>query len=304
MRRIRFVVFAAMTLLACGCVEGEVFYTLNPDGSGKAQIDVIMAPSVFGVMQEDSPDDMARKLTGHELTKARGVTGWSNVSGEFMKDGRFHFRATAYFKRLEDVKVESLVELRLVRADDGSMTLLPEEKKERPGKKKGPPPDFAKMTDAEWEQFLLKQRIQAQSAKSLLISFLTDAKVKTTFRMPGEITEIKTCKQSGKSDAILEIDGNAVIKEFRQILSLPDMELRKLYQEGKAPSFDEDSSFDSFVLGGQPSVKVAKPGGPAFDYEKEVAAAVAGNPELRKKFAIPDFQKLPGEPGTKSKFKD
>lgn len=307
MRKLRVAAFAALSIFVCGCVEGEVVYTLNPDGSGKADIDLVMAPSGLaldrafgGDKANDDIDEMARKLVARELVKAKseGITAWSNVRGEFIKDGRFRFRATAYFKRLEDAELGPFGKLRLVRADDGTLTLSPKPKDE-PLRKKAAPPNFAKMTEAEWSKFLFLQRIEGQGTKAFVTSFLADVKFNTTIRMPGEITAIKGCKSVDKNSAGIELDGNAVITEFKRVQSLTDAELRKMYLDGKSPDFSEEGAFESMMFGGQPSVTVAKPTGQAFDYEKEVAAAIAGNPELRKRYNISEFSRLPGDPETK-----
>ncbi|MSR52284.1 MAG: hypothetical protein EXS09_03215 [Gemmataceae bacterium] len=300
MRRLRILAIALLSCFVCGCVEGELVYTLNPDGSGKVEMDLTSAPKVLSLeLNKDDPDEMARKMLVNELTGpgSRGLSGWSNVRGEFTKDGRFRFRATAYFKRLEDVKGDMFDKLRLIRGADGSLTLLPDKREQRPGTKKEPPPNFAKMTDAEWARFLLRQRITGQAMKPLFTSFMADVKVKATFRMPGEVTAIKGFKPLGKDGAMFELDGNAVIKEFNRRLSHTDAELRKQYLEGKGPDFDEESGMESLLFGTPVSVTVAKPGAPVFDYAKAVAAAVAGNAELRKKYSIPEDQKLPGEAG-------
>lgn len=299
MRILRFLVLAVACLFACGCVEGDLNYTLNPDGSGKVQIDVVTAPTPVIDGKDQEPDEMARKMVTNQISRARGVTGWSDVRGAFIKDGRFRFRATAYFKSLDDLQIEQFEQIRLVRAPDGAMTLLTEEKKkgDRPGKAKVPP-DLAKFTNADWERYLLKQRIQGQMAKPLLNSFIADVKLKITFRMPGEVTEIKNARAAGKDGVAMELDGNAAIKEFNRRLALPDAELRKVLSAAKEHALFGDDEMEVLFLGPS-SATVKKPKGPQFDYEKEVAAAVAGNGELRKRYQIPALIKLPGEAGGK-----
>ena len=45
MRRFTLPALALAAAGLSGCVEGEQTFTLNPDGSGKVRIDVVMPPS-------------------------------------------------------------------------------------------------------------------------------------------------------------------------------------------------------------------------------------------------------------------
>jgi hypothetical protein len=297
MRRLFLLVTAAASTLLAGCVEGEVVYTLNPDGSGKVKLDLISAPGglELAFSKSKDPDDWLRALVGNQLSKGgQGVTGWSDVSGEFLKDGRFRYRATAYFKNIDDLRMDIAGRLKLVRGADGALTVRIEDPSKKPGKEELPP-DFAKMTDAEWDKYLLKERILGQSAKPIF-AILAEVKVKLTVHLPGQVTDLQQFKPAGDTGVFLVMDGAAIAKEHMRRLAMSDEEMRKQIRSSKSGRlFADERSEAALFLEGPVSATVAKPGGPQFDYAKEVAAAVAGNAELRKKYRLPDAQRLPGE---------
>src|SRR5262249_37217646 len=106
MNRFRLPSLGLLCLLVTGCVEGEVTYTINPDGSAKIQFDVVTVkpPTPFdpGPKNADEPlDELLRKAIRQTL-ETPGVVAWKDVSARFQPDGKLKFAGTAYVKRLED----------------------------------------------------------------------------------------------------------------------------------------------------------------------------------------------------------
>src|SRR5882762_824652 len=95
----RLALVMVMLSLLSGCVEMTQTITLNPNGSGKAEYDVLM-PADMGF--SFGPQEKARKTSAEilqeavekTLTKTKGVTAWKDVSVKWAQDGRLHFVGT------------------------------------------------------------------------------------------------------------------------------------------------------------------------------------------------------------------
>src|SRR5581483_5132788 len=100
MNRFRLAALGLLCLLAAGCVEGDVTYTVNPDGSAKIQFDVVTVkpPALFepGPKKSDEPlDELLRKAIRQTL-ETPGVVAWKDVTAQFQPDGKLKFAGTAY----------------------------------------------------------------------------------------------------------------------------------------------------------------------------------------------------------------
>src|SRR5262245_43175313 len=104
-------------LTALGCVEGEQTFTLNPDGSGKVKLDVMMPTpadpfvgppkKADGGAPEATPDVLLRKsLKG--LLETRSIDAWKDVTAEFTRDGRLKITGTAYFRNAEAFEFQNM----------------------------------------------------------------------------------------------------------------------------------------------------------------------------------------------------
>ncbi|MDB5313069.1 MAG: hypothetical protein JWO38_7271 [Gemmataceae bacterium] len=310
MRRFTLVAAYLLCLTAIGCVEGEQVFTLNPDGSGKVKIDVVTAPPIepFGPQgkpgEDETIDGLLRK-TIRPLLTAPGVTAWKDVTAEFVPDGRLKFVGTAYFKKLDDLdlKINPLLgsQFGLGTGPDGSLTLARKKKSkagnapDNPGfllgTGKKTPEELAKMPDEQLDAYIMKERVGYQSAKPFVLAMLTDAKVKTTFILPGEPGSVSGFKTDGQK-VYFQLDGNKAITGINKIYALDNAALRKVYR-----SKEEAAALVEAMIGFAPDdsakATVAKPTGPQFDYDKEVKEAHAAYPELRKKFQLGDDVRLP-----------
>jgi hypothetical protein len=308
MKRFRLVVLGLLCVALAGCVEGDVTYTVNPDGSAKVRVDVVsaMPPPLFGGIdpkkkpEEETLDDLRRQAIRPTL-EMPGVAAWKDVSAEFLPNGKLKFGGTAYVKRLEDFETQGgipVLDLKLTaeRGPDGSLKLF--SKKNGTGdplsgkRKRKSAEEIKKMTDPELDQYILLELIALQSAKPLMTAFLADAKLKTTYVLPGDITEAVGFTKEGRK-ASYALDGNKVLASFNKALNQDRAEWRKLFRTAA----DHDA-IEAAVFGQPPgsgSITVAKPGAAQFDFDKEVKEALAAYPELRKKFGFGDDVKFSGE---------
>jgi hypothetical protein len=101
MRRLPITALGLLCMAFTGCVEGEQTFTLNPDGSGKVSIKVVMPPfdlrSAIKQPAKESLEDMRRGML-QPLLQTLGVEAWKDVSADFTPDGHLKFTGTAYFK--------------------------------------------------------------------------------------------------------------------------------------------------------------------------------------------------------------
>src|SRR4029077_13219990 len=119
-------------LLLTGCVQCEQIFTLNPDGSGKVAITLVMPLNPFEQALGGGGAPGGKKLSLAEkkrafvdkfLSTAQGVEAWKDVSAEYTPEGLLKFQGTAYFKDMQQLKVDpaSGSPAKLERRPDGSL---------------------------------------------------------------------------------------------------------------------------------------------------------------------------------------
>jgi hypothetical protein len=323
MRRFTFLTLALVVLGLSGCVEGEQTFTLNPDGSGKVRIDVVMAPPAefnSGPPRKEPPSvEGARLQSLGSILKAQGVVAWKDVSASFAKDGRFKFAGTAYFDKLENLDFPNLgpligSQLALQPEKDGALVL-----KKKPARNPGGPPtaeppglfggpgrksveELTKLADADLDQIILGDRIQYQASRPLFLAFFSKGKVKSTYELPGAARVVKGFKGEGMK-LVRELDGDKALAGLDAFFTRPDADLRGVYR--KAGGLEEAAAA---MFGAVPDeaceAVIPMPGRAQFDFAAEAAAARAAYPELRKAlkvaddFWIPDGNPPPAKKGS------
>lgn len=314
MNRFRALLLGGLCLGLTGCVEGEMTYTVNPNGSARIHFNVVtVAPPNFNVSsggaigrKPETPDDMLRKSI-RGLLESPNVAAWKDVSAEWTPNGKLKLVATAYVRQLSDFSKQQgsfmllSPKFALEKAPDGGMKLVRSDDgggKGDPSKRKPKTPDEIKaMTDEQLDQEILLDLIEMQAAKGLLAAMLTDCKLKTTFVLPGDVTEARGFTRDG-GKASYTLDGNKVLGDLNKLLASDRPTLRKEYRSATAPDV-----FKTRVIGelGDGSATVAKPGGALFDFDKEVGEAREAYPALRKKLGLGDDVRLPTGDGPPKK---
>jgi hypothetical protein len=315
MRRFIPVAVLPALLALTGCVEGQQTITINPDGSGKIRIEAVMTPPsdfMEGMPRnkQPDPDPIATVLrqSVRQLLSAQQAAAWKDVAAEFAPDGRLKFAGTVYFKKLDDLEVRGNPLLGSptfgVTVQPGGALVIAAKKDnknretgglfnpDRPDRKT--PAELAKMTDAEVDRYILRDRIEYQGSKPILVALMTDAKVKTVFVLPGEVSGVKGLTAEGKDRVSFVLDGPKVLAGVGKIFAMSNAELRAVYR-----SKDIQEVMAAETIGLLPdtttTAMVAKPTGPLFDFDKEVKEAIAAYPELRKRFKLDPNVRLPGE---------
>lgn len=306
MRYRRLLALALPCLLSLGCVQGETVITVNPDGSARLKVEVISGvrvntygPAGTKKPDEESIEDVLRRTIKPTL-EMPGVAAWKDVSAEFLPDGKLKFRGTAYVKQLEDLKSPDITfffpRCSITREANGQMTLATLNKGSKDPSKRTPKSaeEIQKMSDAELDKHILYDLIQMQGERPMLLAVLSDAKMKTTYILPGEVTSAVGLAKD-KNTATLAIDGNKILAGFNKYLTMDPASLRKAYREApNAKRLPESLFMESFADSDSLSLTVAKPGEALFDFNQEVAAAREAYPQLRKKFGFGDELRLPG----------
>jgi hypothetical protein len=292
------VVVAGVLLTLSGCVELTQTITVNPDGKGKVVYDVLMAAEQIELAPPDAKEKtLAEKLRAaavNMLTKTKGVVAWKDVTVKWAADGRMHFVGTGYFERLDQLNDNSSKDggglsfnlptqaFQLTREKDGSLKIAA--KKQAADPKKLAAPDPKKMTDKELDEYLLKQRVDYQKAKPFLILMLTDLKIKTMFRLPGEVVETKGFKKDGPKAVSFSFDGDVMLAAIKKFMAQDNATIKKLlFQQPTAELWESFGLTPDMV---EPSVTINKLGQPLFDFAKELQAARAAYPQLRQQFQM------------------
>ena len=93
MKKIAFVLFALAFFTGCFEVKEEII--LNPDGSGKAMVEVITINSdaLMGGFTGKKPSESSAALS--MIEKSKGVDVWKDVTYGKTQDGRAFVKGTA-----------------------------------------------------------------------------------------------------------------------------------------------------------------------------------------------------------------
>jgi hypothetical protein len=304
----------ALVAFGSGCVESKATVTLNPNGSGKMQLDVIMpspmAANFGGPTPKDvSIDDQKNQGVAKMLTDAKGVTAWKDVSAEWNPDGRLHLMATAYFDKLDKVSIEPipLPQFQLVPEKEGVLKLTVKFDKDKnpattPDTK--PLPDPKKLSDKELDDEIMKARVAYQSSRPMLIAVFTDYKATTTFNLPGKMGDAKGFAKDGDKAAKHEMTGADVIKSIDGLMKKDTAALRKMVRDsGTLESVDINKleHFADLPASMNASLTLTDATKDVFDYDKEMKQAREGSKDLREKFKIDSKKQWPWEhPGSGS----
>ncbi len=299
-----------LAVLGSGCVESKNVVTLNPDGKGKIQLDMLM-PAVAdigavapGGVKDESPEGMKRSSVAKLLTDAKGVTAWKDVSAEWKEDGRLHFMATAYFDKLEKVKVDPvpMSEFKVV-SEKGVLKItqsISTNSEANPATAPPKPtPDPKKLSDKELDEELLKMRIQYQSARPMFLAMFHDFKGTTTINLPGKAGDMKGFKKQGDTVVVHELKGGDLLKALDGFMAKDNAALRKIVRDAGTlkPFESKDAPFPPDMLpeSATASLTVKDATKDLFDYDKEMKQAREGSADLRDKFKIDSKQKWPWE---------
>lgn len=281
MRRAVTLCVLASFLLFTGCVELMQVYTLNPNGSGKVELDTITpANQQFGTdTQPKKPEEVIKEAIQERLDEGKGIEAWSNITCEMTKEGKIRFRGTAYFSNINKLNSgdDSTGNLRWTK--EGDAMLLKMEKENAEGDDQ---PEEA-LTDAQVEEKLKQEKMQYQQMKPMMAAMFGGMKVQISAKLPGKIVESNIFTVDGQT-ATLTITGKQVIDAMEKI----NADDKLLRAKIKAGSKGEDDFMFEHIFGktGPMMAKVTGATEQLFDYDEEVAKAKAGEEAMFKKLGV------------------
>jgi hypothetical protein len=278
MRRYVTPILLGMALLVCGCFETKETYYLNPDGTGKVDIDASFQSMNMRLDggQQNSEQQM-KEAVREILVESSGIDVWKTVSHKRLDDGRISFKGTAYFRDLAKVEFKNLGKSKMsfVKRKDGKLelTIDPQEKKE----KKPAGEEAEKLTDEQVTAKVKAERAKYQQARNFMSGFLSSMRTEKIFHLPGAVAEVNNLRKDETDALHFVLEGKKMLEVMDKIMADDEwmkqeiLEGRDVAKEG--PSFDD--RVNEMVFGAKGPVRaVAAAGGrPLFDYAAEVKAA-------------------------------
>lgn len=297
MRRILAGVVSLLSaVFVSGCIQSDEDYTLNPDGSGKVVVERRAVPGEL-VMQQDGKDPDLAALAKTFATKtilegATGVDAWRDVTYGIADDGRAWVKGTAYFKDLNRLNLNATTEgprgpavdmgkgvVQFKRLDDGTAELVFVSKDEQKKVKK----PAADLSGDALQAKIRVEKIKFAAAHDFFQMVFEQFRMRKAFRLPGAATDVTGFTADPKNPRVvtLAVEGKEIIARMDQLAK--DDALWEKVARGEA-----DASQD---LAGMPWGKKAPRAvlkgalTPAFDYEKEAAAARVEDAKIRAELA-------------------
>jgi hypothetical protein len=294
-----------LALVMVGCIELRQDTTVNPDGSGKAVIEMAMpAMPPMGMGEPDAPkpgpDAVLKDFGKKTMDDAQGVETWSDVTLGMADDGRMKFKGTAYFKDVTKLHVgqsESPGGGGLTWAKDPkggmilSMAMDPD--KEKP---KGPAAKAPAMTDEELAKAVEQAKMQWQQMKPMMQMMLAKMKIENVFHLPGTLAEVTGFKKGADGSVSIAIEGAKVLEVMDKQMA-DEAYVKAALKAGKNPIEDKPSDEvmeKAFGFKGTLSARVTGDLKPLFDYAKEVKAAKDAYPKMIEKLGL---DKVPASGG-------
>jgi hypothetical protein len=308
-RLLRMLAVGLLPVVLAGCVESVEVITLNPDGSGKSEFDVIppdalsafssfadTSEAVFG----DSTSVEAGRLFLQELIdRAHGVEAWSDLSWEEEEeDGRLHVKGVAYFRDVEAFDLENLasIPVRWYRKGPAMILDLAPPDTTKPKQK---PPRKTPISDAEIERAIKKARASWPQEKMALGLVLGTLKVDKVYVLPGRRTEFNGFQDSPEG-LRLHMDGQRMVAIKEKLLA-DDAAMRKILRSGH--TLDEGLSDPSlypqlFGAEGEVRARFVPPMEEIFEYDEEVEEAKEDMPEMFEELGLTPVEKSDSEDDT------
>ena len=172
----------ALLLSLAGCIEKTQQVTLNPDGSGKTEFDmlVVATPGLpFGATSQPaaapSPTEQLKSAVLSMLQKSQGFDAWKDIKFDLAKDGRFHITGIGYFQDFNHRQMQvgdfsTKTTERWSANPDGGMELALDQANQQ--KKAKPAAAAVPLTDADVAAKIAQTKMQWQQMKPMMASLL------------------------------------------------------------------------------------------------------------------------------------
>jgi hypothetical protein len=302
---------AALLVLLAGCIEKTERITLNPDGSGKSEFDMILAgdpgrTSINGQEQPVASPQSQLKDVVKAMLQSDDFDAWKDLKYEVTKDGRMHISGVAYFKDFNKratfmgggMSTESAERWEPIPNSPGGMRLSFDIGNEQKGQPKGK--SEIPKSDAEIAEKITQAKMGWQQAKPMATAMLGSMKLDITYILPGKVTDAGAF-QSVPGGVRAVVDGTKMLAAMDKI-NTDDAALRAAILAGRNPLQDPPADDQKGIVyldkPGKPVATVEGATKPLFDYNAEVTAAKAALLETMKTLGMAD---VPAEVNTADK---
>jgi hypothetical protein len=292
-----------------GCIETKDEFTVNPDGSGKViheltfpainpeaglqtigggaspEVGKGKSPSVKVGVKPSDPNAQLRNSVREILSKSSGVDVWKDVSYKTTDDGKMHFKGTAYFPDINNLRIHSpafendMTKLRFTRSELGEIAIeiKGQEQPKAAGTPQATPPAPA-VPEEKLDEIVQQARTQYQQDRPMMQNKLSTLKSEVVLHLPGQVKEVSNFEQIDDKTVRIAFDGSKLIGIIDQKMQ-DDTWLKEQIRTGKDPltSGRNDLETNELLFGQRAPIRVVVAGAaePLFDYSAEVATAKA-----------------------------
>jgi len=298
-----FAALVSAAVLAAGCLESKQDVTLNPDGSGKARVDIAMSDMPFTMTpdQEPPPPDLvAKQFAKSVLDGSKGIDAWADVSVQRTEDNRNRFIGTAYFKDFTKMQVQGSKNEGVTFASDNKGGVIlkmapPKQDDQKP--QDAPPPQ---LTEEQIQQRLQAERMKWQQTKPMMTMILGKMKMEVTFRLPGPLTQVKGFQKTDDGGVRFGFDGAKMLAVLDKFMADDAFVRKQVLAGGGDPGQPplEDPAIMKEIFGVEDALEAhaGPPVSAQFDYNAEVQAAKTAYPGMIKKLGLDQLPQTPAEP--------
>jgi hypothetical protein len=283
MKKILMLFLAPVFFIGCFEVKEEII--LNPDGSGKAIIEVVTVNSDalmggFGAQQKKSESSSALSM----IEKSKGVDVWKDVTYGKTQDGRLFVKGTAYFSEFNKLKIESAPSFRLEGTKEGQWIISVSNDEFNMDKKSDNSKTFLSATASKEERMAIieKEKQGFQAAKAMMGMFLGTIKMDITLQVPGKVISVSNLKKDEKGRIRFHLDGSNLMEGmdvFQDEKWINDLAAQKKYINFKDAAAVK---MNQRIFGEASEIKAvaAVDKKNLFDYAQETAKAKEAYPAL------------------------
>lgn len=281
-----------LLVFLAGCFEETQRIVLNPDGSGKTQIEIVRAVSI--PIQGDSDFDVQTVLkeTAQAIVeKSKGIDAWKDVSFGYQDDGRMYFRGTAYFPALDALKIDSQAGKNS--SGGGFITNLSLRNTEK-GLELFAVPTTDKEEDEPQNEVLdpFKEKVKYQQLRGMLVAFLTGMRSEYYIELPAAPVEFSGFQLDGETLHSLFV-GEKTLAVIDRVVT-DDAFWRQLAAAGKGAD-DISVWAQKEIFGGDLYARLPGKLATRFDYPGEMAKAAKVWPGERERLFVPSLLTASGE---------
>lgn len=275
-----------VAILFSGCFDLVENYIINPDGSGKVNIEArfygmnyLMKHKEPDVLEKITEKDMKFDVGSLFIGAFEGFDAWKDITYEALDDGRIHLKATGYFKDINNITIGSnpgVIYRKLhhiyFNSDKDKLSL------ELSDTKGGFPRDRSKitqLTDEEIEVKVQERKDKISKKEPSPDQRMTNYKLVRNFTMPGTVASSSNLKLN--DDGQLSFTYDKVYLEKLTQMREKDEYLRLLVKDinNMIDSTKLENYQNAYVLGEEAPIQASYTGKlkPLFNYEKEMEAA-------------------------------